>query len=56
MSKGRKASARGRSRSAGQMYWAVTIPQAIKLNAMLPKNHSRDMMNISFLKIPAFHL
>src|SRR5215472_17330759 len=50
MSTGRNASARCRRRSSGQMYWAVTIPQAIKLNAKLPKNQSCDMMNISFLK------
>src|SRR5262249_31598000 len=50
MSTGRNASARCRRRSSGQMYRAVTIPQAMKLNAMVPKNQSCDMMNISFLE------
>src|SRR5262245_8484217 len=50
MSRGRKASARSRTRTSGQMYRAVTIPQAMKLNAMLPKNQSCDMINISFLE------
>src|SRR5262245_5263323 len=35
--RGRNASARGRSRSSGQTYWAKTVPQAMQLNAMLPK-------------------
>jgi hypothetical protein len=38
ISRGRKASSRGRRRSFGQMYRVLTIPHAIKLNAMLPKN------------------
>src|ERR1700757_216652 len=50
MSTGCNASARCRSRSSGQMYRAVTIPQAMKLNAMLPKNQSCDTMNTSFLE------
>src|SRR5579864_3049733 len=50
MSTGRNASARCRRHSFGQMYWAVTIPQAMKLNAMLPKNQSCGTMNISFLE------
>src|SRR5262250_700294 len=50
MSTGCNASGRGRRRSSGQMYRAVTIPQAMKLNAMLPKNQSCDTMNISFLE------
>src|SRR5499427_7863821 len=50
MSRGRNASARCRRRSSGQIYRAATIPHAIKLNAMLPKNQSCDTMNISFLE------
>ena len=38
MSRGRNASARCRRRSSGQIYRAVTIPHAMKLNAMLTKN------------------
>jgi hypothetical protein len=37
-------------RSSGQLYRAVTIPQVMKLNAMLAKNQSCDTMNISFLE------
>src|SRR6266568_8496414 len=47
MSRGRNASARGRSRSSGQMYLAVTIPQATMLNAMLAKKQSCDTMSVS---------
>jgi hypothetical protein len=39
-------------RSSGQIYRAGTIPQAIELNAMLPKNQiiCCGTMNVSFLK------
>jgi hypothetical protein len=47
MSKGRKASVRSRFRSFGQMYWAATIPHAMKLNATLPKKMSLGSINIS---------
>src|SRR5262249_61152593 len=52
MSRGRNASARSRRRSSGQIYRAVTIPHAMKLNAMLTKNQiiCCGMMNISFLE------
>src|SRR5215469_12449689 len=50
MSRGCNASARCLPRSSGQIYRVVTIPQAIKLNAMLTKNQSCDMMNISFFE------
>src|SRR5215813_8085002 len=46
MSKGRNASGRVRRRSAGQMYRAVTIPHAIKLNAMLTKNQSCGIQSV----------
>src|SRR5262249_29987703 len=50
MRRGRNASARCRVRSSGQIYRAETIPQAIKLNAMLMKNESCDTINSSFLE------
>src|SRR5262252_6895528 len=50
VSRGRNASARGWRRSSGQIYRAVTIPQAMKLNAMLTKNQSCVTMNISSLE------
>src|SRR5215469_16354085 len=52
MSKGRNASVRSRRRSSGQIYRAVTIPQAMKLNAILTKNQiiCCGMMNFSFLE------
>src|SRR5215472_16826954 len=52
MSRGCNASARGRRRSSGQMYRAVTIPHAMKLKAMLTKNQiiCCGMTNVSFQK------
>lgn len=41
---GRNASDGGKTRSFGQMYRAVTIPHAMKLNAMLEKKPSCDDM------------
>src|SRR5215471_11348164 len=52
ISRGRNASARCRERSSGQIYRAVTIPHAMKLNAMLTKNQiiCCGTMNISLLE------
>src|SRR6516162_11920402 len=52
MSKGRNASARCWRRSSGQIYRAVTIPHAMKLNAMLTKNQiiCCGTMNFSLLE------
>src|SRR5499425_3098517 len=52
MSRGRNASARSRRRSSGQIYRAVTIPHAMKLNAMLTKNQiiCCGTMNVSLLE------
>src|ERR1700751_1386134 len=51
-SRGRNASTRDRGRSSGQIYRAVTIPHAIKLNAILAKNQMFccGMMKFSFLE------
>src|SRR6266404_1813449 len=51
-SRGRNASTRDRRRSSGQIYRAVTIPHAMKLNAMLTKNQiiCCGMTNLSFLE------
>jgi len=38
---GRRARARGRLRSAGQKYRTVTIPQAVKLRAILTPYNAR---------------
>src|SRR5215472_803241 len=52
MRRGRNASARPRRRSSGQIYRAVTIPHAIKLNAILTKNQiiCCGTMKVSFLE------
>src|SRR6516165_3230213 len=52
MSKGRNASARCWRRSSGQIYRAVIIPHAMKLNAMLTKNQiiCCGTMNVSLLE------
>jgi len=50
MSRGRKASAGSRKRNSGQIYRVATIPQAMKLNAILTKKQSCDSMNSSLLK------
>jgi hypothetical protein len=52
MSRGRNAPTRSRSLSSGQIYRAVTIHHAMKLNAMLTKNQiiCCGTMNVSFLE------
>ena len=45
---------RCRTRSCGQ-YRAVTIPHAMKLNAMLRKKQSCGGMSASLIRVPALH-